>query len=55
MRCPVVLTPNSKRLHWGFEDPSAASGTDSQKLARFREIRDQIRAQIEAWLKERLG
>lgn len=53
--CPVVLTPNSKRLHWGFEDPSAALGTDSEKLARFREIRDQIKARIEAWLKTHPG
>lgn len=53
--CPVVLTPNSKRLHWGFEDPSTATGTDSEKLARFREIRDQIRTQIEAWLKTHPG
>lgn len=44
--CPVF--PGVKhQLHWSFEDPAAATGTEAEKLAVFREIRDQIRARIE--------
>lgn len=42
----------SARLHWSFEDPSAAKGTDEQRLAEFRRIRDQIRARLEVFLAE---
>jgi arsenate reductase (thioredoxin) len=47
--CPLV--PGSvKRLHWSFEDPSQATGDDAQRLAVFREVRDQIRDCLTAWL-----
>lgn len=50
-RCPVF--PGAAiRLHWPFEDPAAASGSDEEKLAKFRAVRDQIEARIQAWLKE---
>ncbi len=35
------------RLHWSFEDPSAAKGSDEERLAEFRRIRDQIRERME--------
>ncbi|MCB0049383.1 MAG: hypothetical protein KDE24_07560 [Caldilinea sp.] len=38
-----------KRLHWGFPDPSQAQGSDAEKLAQTRTVRDAIRRQIEAW------
>ena len=44
-RCPV-LPAEVKRLHWPLEDPAAAKGTDSEVLAKFREIRDQIEERI---------
>jgi arsenate reductase (thioredoxin) len=50
-RCPV-FPGNVKRLHWGFPDPSAVTGSDEEKLLRAREIRDMIRARIEQWLQE---
>jgi arsenate reductase len=40
------------RLHWSFEDPSAARGSDEARLAEFRRIRDQIRARLVAFLRE---
>jgi arsenate reductase len=40
------------RLHWPFEDPAKFQGTDEEKLAKFREVRDQIDANIKAWLLE---
>jgi arsenate reductase (thioredoxin) len=42
----------AKRLHWSFPDPSALTGTYDEKLAGVSEIRDAIRAKIEAWCEE---
>jgi arsenate reductase len=47
-RCPIVPGATT-RLHWGFPDPSAFQGTNAEKLARTREIRDAIKARIETW------
>lgn len=44
-RCPM-LPPEVKRLHWPLEDPAAAKGTDSEVLAKFRGIRDQIEERV---------
>ena len=40
--CPV-FSSDSKRLHMGFEDPAALQGTEEERLALFRRVRDQIR------------
>ena len=40
------------RLHWGFPDPSSFQGTQEEKLAKTREVRDTIKAKIEAWCEE---
>ena len=51
--CPVF--PGGRvRLHWGFEDPAAAPGTDDERLAVFRRVRDEISAQV-APFAERAG
>ena len=50
-RCPI-FPGVAKRLHWGFRDPSALTGTPGEKLAGVREIRDEIREKIEAWCEE---
>jgi len=43
--CPYF--PNAGRqLHWSFDDPSAADGTESERLAVFRRVRDEIGARI---------
>lgn len=55
-RCPMFpgrgTQTNAERLHWGFPDPSALKGTDDEKLAGIRLIRDAIKSKIEQWLKE---
>ena len=38
----------ANRLHWSFEDPSKAEGTEEERLAVFQSVRDQIRERIEA-------
>jgi arsenate reductase (thioredoxin) len=50
-KCPIFPGP-VKRLHWSFPDPSQVTGRREEKLARVREIRDQIRAKIENWCTE---
>ena len=47
-RCPI-FPGVTKRLHWGFPDPSAFGGTSQQKLERAREIRDMIKERIQTW------
>ena len=47
--CPV-LPGVSRTLHWPFEDPADAIGSDDEKLIQFRKIRDQIKGQIETFL-----
>jgi arsenate reductase len=49
-RCPV-FPGKSKRMHWGFPDPSAIPGTSDQKLQGTRAIRDQIEKCIQDWCK----
>ncbi len=44
--CPV-FPGNVERLHWPFEDPAAAQGSDEEVRKDFRSIRDQIRTKIE--------
>jgi arsenate reductase len=47
--CPV-FPKNSGRLHWSFEDPSRAIGSDDQRLEVFRRVRDQINGRITDWI-----
>jgi arsenate reductase (thioredoxin) len=35
--CPT-FPGEGERLHWGYEDPSAATGTDEERLAVFRRV-----------------
>lgn len=50
-RCPI-FPGVTKRLHWGFPDPSGFSGSHEEKLAKTREVRDTIKQKIEAWCAE---
>lgn len=44
-RCPI-FPGRSERLHWPFPDPSAFTGSDEEKMARVREVRDAIREKV---------
>ncbi|HCE17112.1 MAG TPA: arsenate reductase ArsC [Anaerolinea thermolimosa] len=50
--CPTVWPGVHQRLHWSFEDPAAFEGSDAEKLARFRTVRDEIDRKIRTWLAE---
>jgi arsenate reductase len=47
--CPAVWPGTTGRLLWPFDDPAAAEGTEEERLAKFREVRDQIDAKIREW------
>jgi arsenate reductase len=47
--CPV-LPGKTERLHWSFEDPAAVEGSEQERMAAFREIRDRIRTKIADFL-----
>ena len=48
--CPIF--PGAKRrLHWSFPDPSKAQGTEEERLAVYRTVRDDIRQHIEQELR----
>jgi arsenate reductase (thioredoxin) len=44
--CPFFPGAQS-RLHWSFEDPSRLEGSEEERLAVFRSVRDRIRERIE--------
>lgn len=47
--CPVF--PGAKQtLHWPFDDPADATGTDEEQMVFFRRIRDEIKNRIESYL-----
>ncbi|MBZ5581378.1 MAG: arsenate reductase ArsC [Acidobacteriia bacterium] len=47
--CPV-FPAGTERMHWSFEDPAAVRGGETERLAAFRRIRDQIREKVQAFL-----
>ena len=46
--CPS-FSGQVNRHHWGFDDPAHATGTDAEKLAVFRRVRDEIKMVFEAY------
>ncbi len=48
-RCPVFFG-GARRVHMGFPNPRAASGSDEERLMAFRKVRDQIREEVVAFL-----
>ena len=50
-RCPI-FPGVTKRLYWGFDDPSAFKGTHEEKLQKTREVRDRIQQKIKDWLEQ---
>ena len=48
--CPV-FPGKANRLHWELEDPAAATGSEEQRLSVFRKIRDQVKVNVEEFLK----
>ena len=43
--CPV-FPASVRKLHWSFEDPAEATGTEEERLAVFRRVRDEIAGRV---------
>lgn len=50
--CPI-FPGQVNRHHWPFEDPAHAAGTDEEKLAMFRRVRNEIRRVFTAYAEGR--
>ncbi len=49
--CPYIPPP-TRVLHWHFQDPAAATGSEAERLAAFRRTREEIAGRIEAFIAE---
>ncbi|WP_299467221.1 arsenate reductase ArsC [uncultured Gimesia sp.] len=47
--CPV-FSGATLTLHWPFDDPADATGTDEEKMKMFRRVRDEIKSKIQTFL-----
>jgi hypothetical protein len=47
--CPVWLG-GDRKAHIGFSDPAKVQGSPEEILAVFRQVRDEIRSQVESYL-----
>jgi len=50
--CATILGAET-RLNWKIGEPTNFEGTEEEKLAKFREVRDQIHEEIKSFLNER--
>ncbi|MCD8509181.1 MAG: arsenate reductase (thioredoxin) [Bacillus sp. (in: Bacteria)] len=46
--CPAT-PPNKERVHWGFDDPAKAEGTEEEKWAVFQRVRNEIGERIKTF------
>ncbi|HEV8252643.1 MAG TPA: arsenate reductase ArsC [Candidatus Limnocylindria bacterium] len=47
--CPYV--PGAKKvLRWSFDDPSAATGSEAERRAEFRRVRDELATEVRAFI-----
>lgn len=47
--CPI-FPAKTQRIHWSIEDPAAVAGTEEQRLAAFRRIRDELREHLRGFV-----
>jgi len=50
--CPVISNKNVMKWHWGFDDPAKATGTEEEIMDKFREVRDAVKARMEAVVRD---
>lgn len=43
--CPV-FPGKAERIHWSIDDPAAVEGTEEERMAAFRRVRDEIREHL---------
>ena len=47
--CPI-FPGDPQRIHWSFPDPSAAEGTEEERLKAFEKIRNEINMRLRTWV-----
>lgn len=52
--CPVFRGAK-QTLHWPFDDPADATGTEEEQMVVFRRVRDEIRNRIQTYLNGELS
>src|SRR4029453_2943967 len=52
--CPIFAGV-TKRLHWSFDDPSQFTGTHDEKVARTRELVEELAAKVSNFCDEHCG
>jgi arsenate reductase len=50
--CPIFPSA-TKRIHWSLYDPAAVQGSEEQRLAEFRRVRDQLRSLLRQFAQEK--
>jgi arsenate reductase len=48
--CPI-FPHKVEKIHWGLPDPASATGSEEEKLMRFREIRDELKRRLQEFSK----
>lgn len=46
-KCPMT-PPSVQKQHWPLADPAQAQGTPTEKLAVFRQVRDEIKRRVQS-------
>jgi arsenate reductase len=49
--CPI-FPGLGQRLHWSLDDPAAAEGSEAERLAVFRGVRDEIQERVKAFVRQ---
>ena len=52
--CPAAWLGIHTRMHWSFEDPVKFVGTEGERLAKFREIRNLIENKTRGWVARKI-
>jgi len=51
--CPKTFPGMGTRLGWAFEDPAAFEGSEEERLAKLREVRDGVERRVQELMAER--
>lgn len=49
--CPI-FPGKAQRIHWSFPDPAAVEGSEDERIAAFRTVRDSIEVRFREWLND---
>lgn len=50
--CPAFIGKVGQRLHFGFDDPASATGTEKEQMMVFRRVRDEIMSRMKTFYEE---